>query len=67
MEINKKIYTINVKGFFDSAKLDSQTGKRFMDVKYGNGVIIFKGTPEEYDEYLNFLVSNEGKLNFKII
>lgn len=62
-----KIHEINVKGYMTNDFKDSQTGKKFSDITYGHGKIFFKGTEEQLDEYLSFLVQNEGKFGFKII
>lgn len=62
-----KIHEINIKGYMTQAFKDSQTEKRFNDVVYGYGKLLFTGTEEELDNYLAYLVKNEGKFGFKII
>ena len=63
----KVIHEINVKGYFNKAFRESQTGRKTTDVSYGYGKIIFYGTEEELDKYRNYLVDNEGKFGFKLI
>jgi len=62
-----QIHKINVKGYINQPFIDKQLDKRFQDVKYGYGVIQFTGTEEEKEQYLNWLVENEGKLGIKLI
>lgn len=59
--------TINVKGDIPASFKDYQTGKPFVDISYGYGKIHFTGTDEEESQFLDYLVTNEGKLGFKII
>ena len=68
-ELNKikRMRIINIKGYFNRIFYDGVIDKKFQDIKYGNGGLVFYGNEAEYDEYLNFLVLNEGKLGFKII
>ena len=62
-----KTHRINIKGYCNKTFFDAQTQRGYADVSYGYGAIFFKGTDSELDEYLDFLVENEGKFNFKII
>ena len=62
-----KLHEINIKGYMTQAFRDSQTGNKFSDVVYGYGKLLFTGTEAELDEYLAYLVKNEGKFGFKII
>lgn len=61
------LHEINIKGYINQGFIDSQTSRKFQDVTYGYGKILFIGTKKELDEYLDWLVQNEGKLGFKII
>ncbi len=60
-------HTINVKGNFSNIFKDAQLGKNVQDVSYGYNKILFVGTDEELDKYLDYLIENEGKFGFKII
>lgn len=62
-----KLHEINIKGYMTKAFYDSQTERRYNDVSYGYGKLLFTGTEEQLDEYLAYLVKNEGKFGFKII
>lgn len=65
--VTSNIYEINVKGYYSEAFYDSLIKKNYCDTVQGFGRIIFKGTPKQYNEYLDYLVTNEGKFGFKII
>ena len=58
---------VNIKGNFAAMKSDILLKKKFMDVKYGYGRITFWATDKGEDEFLDYLVTNEGKFGFKII
>ncbi len=62
-----KVHEINVKGYCNRKFFDTQTERSYHDVVWGNGKIFFTGTESELDVYLDWLVTNEGKLGFKII
>ena len=63
----KKFHEINVKGYFSEAFREAQTNRRTTDIRYGYGKLYFHGTEDELEEYLGYLVKNEGKFGFKII
>jgi hypothetical protein len=58
---------IDIKGYYNAQSFDAQLQKSTMDLKYGNGFILFTGTQEEYDNLLDFLIDNEGKSGIKWI
>lgn len=66
-ETKKKEHRINIKGYFNKICFDTGLEKKFQDVVYGNGQIVMYGKDEEEAELLDWLVTNEGKLGFKII
>ena len=67
VEDGRKFHEINVKGEFAKSFRESQTNKRTTDIGYGYGKISFYGTEKELDEYIGYLVKNEGTFGFKII
>lgn len=67
VENKREKHIINIKGYYTKFFTDSVTLMKTSDIKYGNGAIIFYGTEKELDEYLDYLVKNEGKLGFKTI
>ena len=63
----KRIHSIKVKGNITKSFFDSQTEKKYSDVKIGYGCVYFYGDDWELEEYEGFLVKNEGKFGFKLI
>lgn len=63
----KKIHTIKVKGYISQSFFDTQTEKKYSDIKTGYGCIYFYGDSWELEEYEHWLVKNEGKFGFKLI
>jgi len=61
------MFTVNVKGHFAAMKSDILLKKPFMDIRFGYGKITFWSTEEEEEDFLDYLVVNEGKFGFKII
>lgn len=60
-------HLINVKGYYSRIFFDNQTEWKFADVKYGAGIIYFRGTLLELEKYESWLVKNEGKTGIKMI
>ena len=63
----RRMHIINIKGYFNRIFYDAVIDKKFQDIKYGNGALVFGGTDDELDDYIEYLVKNEGELGFKII
>ena len=62
-----KTHTILIKGDHSSMKYDKLIARTYVDISYGYGKIIFRGTDKKRDELEDHLVDNEGKLGFKLI
>jgi hypothetical protein len=60
-------HVLNVSGYFNKTFFDSQTEWKYLDTKYGNGLIYFRGTLTELEQYTNWLVENEGKTGIKLL
>lgn len=67
VENKKQKHIINIKGYYTKCFTDSVTLMKTSDIRYGYGAIIFYGTEKELDEYLDYLVKNEGRFGFKTI
>jgi hypothetical protein len=60
-------HIISVTGYYNRAFFDNQTDRKFLDTKYGAGLIYFRGTLLQLEQYENWLVENEGKTGIKMI
>lgn len=66
-EPNKMLHEILIKGDIPKIFFDGVLMKKFCSITYNYGRLLFIGNWDEYDNFCNFLVENEGKQGFKLI
>ena len=57
-----RVYEIHFKGYFPSIEVDTILHKHYADVRFKNGIIVFKGNEEQYNAFYKETIPHDESM-----